>query len=105
MRRDEEGDEELVVLVNVPADEPREDDAVPEARDGKELRDALEQAEWPGKNDGSDFAGSAQYTIAIAIRTMPTTMARMAQRRRLLIAGKSRRSSGARRRRTRGTRP
>src|SRR5207245_2286616 len=43
--RHEEGDEVVVVLVDVPPEQLREDDAVAEARDGKELRDALEQAE------------------------------------------------------------
>jgi hypothetical protein len=47
----------------------------------------LEPAWWPGKNDGSELAGSAQYTIAIAIKTIPATMARMARRRRFGIAG------------------
>ena len=45
MGRDEEAQEVLLVLVDVPAEEAREDDAVPEARDGEELRDALEQPE------------------------------------------------------------
>src|SRR5262249_59833316 len=43
---------------------------------------------WPGKNDGSDFAGSAQYTIAIAIRTTPRMIA-AAARRRLLLTRKT----------------
>ena len=45
MRRDEEGEEVLVVLVDVPAEEAREDDAVPEARDREQLGDALQQPE------------------------------------------------------------
>src|SRR5581483_7431166 len=109
VRRDEERQEERVVLVDVPAEELREDDAVPVARDREELGHPLQQSEggrlavrdharrprraagplanqakasaaspttnaaipcftwwwldpasWPGKNDGSDFAGSAQ---------------------------------------------
>src|SRR5207253_6250370 len=43
--RDEEGDEVLVVLVDVPAQQARKDDAVAEARDREELRHALEQPE------------------------------------------------------------
>src|SRR6266550_7275659 len=43
MSRDEEGDEVIVVLVDVPAEQAREDDAVPEARDGEQLADALEE--------------------------------------------------------------
>src|SRR5262249_49269062 len=41
--RDEEGEEVLVVLVDVPAEQAREDDAVPEARDREELGDALQE--------------------------------------------------------------
>ena len=43
--RDEEGEEVLVVLMDVPPEQPRQDDAVAEARDGKELREALEQSD------------------------------------------------------------
>jgi len=42
---DEEREEVRVLLVDVPADELRKDDAVAEARDGKELGHALEEAE------------------------------------------------------------
>ena len=45
MGRDEKGDEVLVVLVDVPAEQARQDDAVPEARDRKELGDALQEPE------------------------------------------------------------
>ena len=45
MRRDEEGQEVLVVLVDVPAEQLRQDHAVAEARDREELRDALEQSQ------------------------------------------------------------
>src|SRR5581483_7939542 len=45
MRRDEEGEEVRILLVNVPTDELRKDDAMAEARDGKELGNALEKAE------------------------------------------------------------
>ena len=45
MGGDEEGDEVRVVLVDVPADEPGEDHAVPETRDGEQLGDALEQTQ------------------------------------------------------------
>jgi len=45
VRRDEKGDEERVVLADVPAEELRRDHAVAEARDREELREALEQAE------------------------------------------------------------
>ena len=45
VRRDEEGDEVLVVLVDVPAEELRQDHAVAEARDREELGHALEQPE------------------------------------------------------------
>src|SRR5262245_13828259 len=45
VRRDEEGDEVLVVLVDVPAEQAREDDAVAKARDRKQLGDALEQSQ------------------------------------------------------------
>src|SRR5438477_503020 len=38
VRGDEEGEEVLVVLVDVPAEQPREDHAVPEARDREQLR-------------------------------------------------------------------
>src|SRR5438270_11715698 len=46
--RDEEGEEVRVVLVDVPAQEARQDDAVAEARDGEELGHALEQTEDHG---------------------------------------------------------
>ena len=42
---DQEGEEVVVVLVDVPAEQARQDDAVPEARDRKRLGDALERAE------------------------------------------------------------
>ena len=45
MSRDEEGDEVLVVLVDIPAESLRDDDAVPEARDREELGHALEEPE------------------------------------------------------------
>jgi cytochrome c oxidase subunit II len=41
---------------------------------------------WPGKNEGNDFAGSAQYTIAITISTMPTMTAIAVRRRRSFTA-------------------
>ncbi len=41
--RDEEGEEVLVVLVDVPAEQLRQDHAVPEARDREELGDALQE--------------------------------------------------------------
>src|SRR5262245_37826815 len=43
VRRDEEGDEVLVVLVDVPAEEAWEDDTVPEARDREQLGDTLKK--------------------------------------------------------------
>src|SRR5205085_197484 len=48
VRRDEEGEEVGVVLVDVPAQDARQDDAVAEARDREELGHALEQAEDHG---------------------------------------------------------
>ena len=45
VRGDEERDEERVVLVDVPAQQLRQDHAVPEARDGEELGDALQEPE------------------------------------------------------------
>src|SRR5207247_7873103 len=45
MRRDEEGEEVLVVLMDVPTEQARQDDAVPEARNRKELGDALQEPE------------------------------------------------------------
>src|SRR5213075_1858124 len=45
VRRDEEGDEVRVVLVDVPAEQARQDHAVAQARDRKELRHALKQPE------------------------------------------------------------
>ena len=45
VRRDQERDEEVVVLVDVPAEQAREDHAVAEAGDGEELADALQQSE------------------------------------------------------------
>ena len=45
VRRDEEGEEVRVVLVDVPAEQARQDHAVAEARDREELGDALQQAE------------------------------------------------------------
>jgi hypothetical protein len=52
--RDEEGDEVRVVLVDVPAEELRQDDAVAEARDREELRDALDQPEDDGLAVGDE---------------------------------------------------
>src|SRR5579859_6259843 len=129
MGRDEETDEVLVVLVDVPAQETGQDHRVAEAGDREQLRHALEEPQddrlgirdqgsqdhlaaglalgppvwnqakastarptrnaampcfrwcvvecesWPGKKLGSDFAGSAQYTMATAIRTRPSTTA------------------------------
>ena len=51
--RDEEGDVVRVVLVDVPAEELRQDHRVAEARDREELRDALERPEddRPGVRD------------------------------------------------------
>src|SRR2546423_1286743 len=46
--RDEKREEIGVVLVDVPAQEARQDHAVAEARDGEQLGDALEQAEDHG---------------------------------------------------------
>ena len=53
MRRYEEREEVLVVLMDVPPKQLREDHAVPEARDREELGDALEQPEdnRPGIRD------------------------------------------------------
>src|SRR5258708_1487484 len=45
MRRNEERQEVLVVLVDVPAEQPRQDHAVPEARHREELGDSLEEPE------------------------------------------------------------
>ena len=45
VRGHEEGDEVVVVLMDVPAQKLREDDAVSEARDREELRHPLEQAQ------------------------------------------------------------
>jgi hypothetical protein len=42
---DQKGQEELVVLVDIPAHELRQDHAMTEARDRERLGDALEQAE------------------------------------------------------------
>src|SRR5262249_6573874 len=42
---DQERQEVLVVLVDVPAEETREDDAVPETRDREELGHSLEESE------------------------------------------------------------
>jgi hypothetical protein len=47
MGRNEEGEEVLVVLVDVPAEQAREDHAVPEARDREELGHALQS---PGRS-------------------------------------------------------
>ena len=43
VRRDQEGQEVVVVLVDVPAEQPRQDDGVPEARDRERLGDPLEE--------------------------------------------------------------
>ena len=45
VRGDEKGDEVGVVLVDVPAEQPRQDDAMAEARDRKQLAEPLQQAE------------------------------------------------------------
>ena len=45
MDGDQEREEELVVLVDVPAEQTRGHDSVAEARDRKQLRDSLEQSE------------------------------------------------------------
>ncbi len=45
MRGDEESEEKLVVLVDVPAEQPRQHDRVPEAGDRKGLSDPLREAE------------------------------------------------------------
>ncbi len=43
--RNQEREEVLVVLVDVPAEQPRQDHAVPEARDREQLGDALQEPE------------------------------------------------------------
>jgi hypothetical protein len=45
MRRDEEPDEVVVVLVDVPTEDAWQHDAVSEARDGEQLGEPLEEAE------------------------------------------------------------
>ena len=49
--RDEERDEVAVVLVDVPAEQLRQDHAVAEARDGKQLGDALQEPEHDRPRD------------------------------------------------------
>ena len=60
MGGDEEGDEVRVVLVDVPAEQPRQDHAMAETRDRKQLAEALQQAEQDrlsvGDRQGSGFA-------------------------------------------------
>ena len=69
--RDEEGDEVIVVLVDVPAEQLREDHAVPEARDREELGHALQQTEHDrlqiGDRRGGDHAAAERVVVAAGL--------------------------------------
>jgi hypothetical protein len=51
---DQEGEEEVVVLVDVPAEETRKDNRVAEARDREELGESLKEAERNGLEVGDE---------------------------------------------------
>ena len=71
VRRDEERDEVLVVLVDVPPEELREDHAVAEARDREELGEALQQAEHDRLPVGDGACGDQARGRALRARLEP----------------------------------
>ena len=65
VRGDEKGDEVAVVLVDVPTEELRQDHAVAEARDRKELRHSLQKPEH-GRLGVGDERGDDQAAVVVA---------------------------------------
>src|SRR5204862_1203881 len=61
--RDEEGDEVAVVLVDVPAEDPRQDHAVAEARDREELGDALQEPQDDRLGIGDQLGGDHSAVV------------------------------------------
>ena len=66
MRGDEERDEERVVLVDVPAEQARQDHAVAEARDREELAEALQQPQQDGLGVGDQRERQREHAQASA---------------------------------------
>ena len=74
VRCDQEREEEVVVLVNVPAEQPRQDHGVAEARDREELGEALEEPQHDGlevrDQGGADDHHLTVFSIGDALPSM-----------------------------------